>query len=556
VFDATALQAIADELNDKVLHGRVQEIVQLDALTFCLEIYSAHQRHYLYVCAHLEDARVHLVSRKLRGSGETPSAFLMLLRKYAEGSFIESAASLPHERVLRITFDHSVEGISTLVVETIGRYSNIILLDTDDVVLDSLKRVSAQVNRARVTLPRHTYAPPPPQDKLALATLEPPKLARALLDQRGQPLWQTLVKTVAGVSPTLAREVAFRTMGHTDAPTGTARAEVVLGTLSLLAHAPWEPSVAYDEDTGDPVDYAPYALLQFRNRRTFGSISAALEEFYGAPESYAAAKEPLRTALSEARDRLARKRDALSKSMPGEGQIELLKTNGELVLAYAYQIKPGQTMLAAESGSGILKIPLDASLSPVENAQKYFKDYHRAKDSAARVPALLQEANAQVEYAEQMLNDLELAENRGEIDAVVQAAREAGLLTEARPRAKAIVSEPRVVQSKDGFTIVVGRNARQNDQVTFRRARPDDVWLHARGVVGAHVVVLRAGREVPESTITEAAALAAHYSQARDESRVDVIVAPRKNVRRLRGGKPGMVTVRDERVVTVVPGNG
>ncbi|MGE5261833.1 MAG: NFACT family protein, partial [Acidobacteriota bacterium] len=183
MFDATALQAIADELKEKVLHGRVQEIMQLDALTFGFEIYAGHTRHYLYVSAHPEDARVHLASQKLRGSGEAPSAFLLLLRKYAEGAFVDSIAPLPHERVLRIAFDHSVEGISTLVVETIGRYSNIILLDADDVVVDSVKRVGAQVNRARVTLPKHKYAPPPAQDKLDPSTLEPAKLARALLDQ-------------------------------------------------------------------------------------------------------------------------------------------------------------------------------------------------------------------------------------------------------------------------------------------------------------------------------------------------------------------------------------
>jgi len=182
---------------------------------------------------------------------------------------------------------------------------------------------------------------------------------------------------------------------------------------------------------------------------------------------------------------------------------------------------------------------------------QYSKEYRRAKDAAARVPALLAAANAEVEYAEQMLNDLELAENRAEIDAVVQAAREAGLITTTRLRRHVPPSEPRVFQSRDGFTILVGKNARQNEEITFRRAKPDDLWLHARGVAGAHVVIVGAGRAVPESTVVEAAALAAQYSQARGDTRVDVIVAPRRNVHRVRGGRAGMVTVREARTLTV-----
>jgi predicted ribosome quality control (RQC) complex YloA/Tae2 family protein len=237
-------------------------------------------------------------------------------------------------------------------------------------------------------------------------------------------------------------------------------------------------------------------------------------------------------------------------------EIERLRTSGELILAYASQIKPEQQTLAAETDAGVIEIHLDSKMTAVENAQKYFKDYHRAKDAAARVPALLAAASMEVEYADQMLSDLEFAGNRAEIDAVVLAARKAGLLTIIGPRARALpLSEPRVYQSRDGFAILVGKNARQNEEITFRRARADDLWLHARNAAGAHIVIVGGGREVPESTIEEAAGLAARYSQARADIRVDVIVTPRKNVRRVRGGRTGMVTVRGERTVTVTPSN-
>ena len=560
MFDAVTLAAVVDELNEKLVHGRVQEIVQLDALSFGFEIYAQHTRQYLLATADASDARVHLVAQKLRGSGEPPSSFLLLLRKYAESAFVDSVMSLPNERVLKIQFDYSSEGISTLVVETIGKYSNLILVDAGGVVIDALRRVPATINRARVVLPRRAYAPPPPQAKLSPTQIDASDLARVLAENRGAPLWQVLVRSVAGVSPLFAREIAFRVDGNTAAPADPARANEILSTMLQLGNASsrtprttptWEPTFAYEDD--QPAAFAPYPLTQFASLRRYDSVSAAIEAFYGAPDSYAAAKEPLRAALEQARERCERKRAALAQSLPDVDEIERLRTSGELILAYASQIKPEQQTLAAETADGVRQISLNPTLTAVGNAQKYFKDYHHAKDAAARVPALLAAASMEVEYADQMLSDLEFAESRAEIDAVVLAAREAGLLTIARPHTKpAAVSEPRVITSRDGFTILVGKNARQNEEITFRRARPDDLWLHARNAAGAHVVIVRAGREVPESTVVEAAELAARYSQARADTRVDVIVTPRKHVGRVRGGRTGMVTVRESATVRVV----
>ena len=569
MFDAVTLAAVADELNQKILRGRVQEIVQLDALSFGFEVYANHARHYLYVTARTDDARVHLVSQKLRASGEAPSPLLLLLRKHTEGAFIDSIAPMPNERVLKIVFDHSVEGVATLVVETMGKYSNIVLVDASNMVVDAVKRVPSSINRVRVTLPNHAYVPPPPQKKLGLSEITLDDLSRILDANPNAPLWQVLVKSIAGTSPLLAREVEHRTQVIASAEGAKQSLKSVseiassqkslLATLALahgasvtlnqLAHAPWHPSVAFEDD--EPASFAPYVLTQYADTRSFDSISVAIETFYGALDSYAAAKEPLHIAITEARDKLARKRDQLAQSLPDANQVERLKTSGEMILAYSYEIKPGQKMLQVELGDLRLEIPLNPQLSVVENAQKYFKDYHRAKDALERVPALLAAAHAEVEYAEQMLNDLELAENRADLDAAVNAAREAGLLPEAKQKRKVMPSEPRTFTSKDGFMIWVGKNARQNEEITFHRASAEDLWLHAHNVPGSHVVIVRAGREIPESTIQEAAKLAAQYSQARDDSRVEVIVTERRHVHRVRGGKTGMVTVRKEQIISV-----
>ena len=541
MFDATTLAAVASELHEKILRGRVQEIVQLDALAFGFEIYAQHARHYFFVTAHPTDARAHLVAAKLRAGGLAPSPFLLALRKHAQDAFIHSIEQLPNERVLKIQFDHSTEGIATLVIETIGKYSNLILIDAGGDVIDALKRVSSNINRARDILPHRAYVPPPPQAKLDPATLTETALARILTENSGAPLWQTLVKHIAGVSPLLAREIAHRI---------SSASKEIMEIFMEIREKPFCPTVAYEDEA--PIAFAPYQLTQFANTRAFASISAAIEASFGAIESYAAAKEPLRAQIADARAKLARKRDALMQEKISDSEIERLRISGEMILAYAGQIKKGQTTLKAESEIGAIEIPLNPIQSAVENAQKFFKDYHRARDAAARVPALLDAAENQVGYAEQMLNDLELAENRAEIDAVIALARDAGLIAEAKQKSKIVKSEPREFQSRDGFTILIGKNAQQNDALTFRRARADDLWLHARGVAGAHIVIVRAGREIPESTIQHAAQLAKQYSQARDDTRAEVIVAPRKNVHRVRGGHPGLVTVRDSRIVLVV----
>jgi predicted ribosome quality control (RQC) complex YloA/Tae2 family protein len=257
---------------------------------------------------------------------------------------------------------------------------------------------------------------------------------------------------------------------------------------------------------------------------------------------------------------LQRKVLSLQREMVPPAEIEKLKLSGEMILGYQYALAPGQTQLRAEvMQDWTLDIALDPQLSPIENANRYFDQYKRARDARARVPERIAEAENELAYAEQILNDLDTAETRVEIEQVAEEARAANLLHETKLRSsgRAPQSEPRQFVSPDGLTVLVGRNARQNDELTFQRAKAEDVWLHARGHAGSHVVILSNGEAVPETTLVFAAALAAYYSQARSESAVDVIYTPRKNVHRVRsaGAHPGLVTVKEEKVIRVAPRN-
>jgi predicted ribosome quality control (RQC) complex YloA/Tae2 family protein len=270
---------------------------------------------------------------------------------------------------------------------------------------------------------------------------------------------------------------------------------------------------------------------------------------------YEAARKPLRQAIAEARERLRRRRGSLERALVPESEVQRLRVSGEMILAYAAEIKEGQRELVVpDVGDGsTVRIPLDPQLSPVENAQRTFKEYRKAKGAAEEVPALLAQAALEAQYLDQLETDLDLAASHPEIQEVRAALVEAGYLKERRRRPKVGRSQPLKVITPDGFEILVGRNSRQNEEVTFRLGTGHDLWLHARGLPGAHVIIKTQGREVPERTLRQAAELAATHSRGRGSTRVAVDVTLQRNVRRIKGGRPGMVTYRGQRTIYVAP---
>jgi predicted ribosome quality control (RQC) complex YloA/Tae2 family protein len=563
-FDALTTAAVADELREAILDGRVQSVLQPDEWSVGLEVYAQRQRRYLLLSAHPDYARVHLVREKLRRGVESASSLLLQLRKYVRGGRIAGVAQPPFERILHLRIAHQ-EGETTLIAETMGRYANIALVAADGIVMGCLKRVGPEMSRVRTLLPNRLYVPPPPQPKLDPTDLDEAR-ARHLVGTApdGTPLWRALVNGVRGVSPLLAKEVAFRSTGKVVTPVeGVVDVVSVVDSfqdlmLSVWEHR-WQPCLAREH--GEAVAFAPYPLTQYNQVEAQSSISEVLETYYAAltgEEAYVAAKTRIRAALEEARQRVERKRQALLRSQPTSEEIEALRRKGELILAYSHSLQPGQEELTAQMSphEPPLTIRLDPKLSPVENAQAYFKEYRKAKSAAAGAPTRLNRADLELRYLDQLATDLDLAANRPEIDEVRAALLAAGYLQPERTEYPPQRSRPLEVQSEDGFIILVGKNARQNDLLTFRRAAPDDLWLHARGIPGAHVIIKTEGRPVPESTLQQAARLAARYSAARREKFVAVDYTLRRYVKRVRGGRPGLATYRHERTLTVSPGEG
>jgi predicted ribosome quality control (RQC) complex YloA/Tae2 family protein len=592
-FDAITLAAVADELRATILDGRVQRVRLPSPLSVALEIFGRGRRHHLLLSAHPQWTRAHLSVAKPSRGVERDTPLLLLLRKYVVGGRVVAIEQPPLERVLLLSITKGPPARNTaeerepeadgwnaheidegeevteplrceLIVELMERRGNVILVGDDNIIMESARHITPRMSR-RPVQPHEPYELPPAQDKRdpRQATAEG---IRALLEsgQRdpstnpstsagGQALARALVGAYRGLSPLAAREAVFRATGRADAAIALDLPyERIAEAVRALWSTPWQPNLAFGAD--GPLAFAPYALTHLPRFEPQPSISTALDTFYSARERLTAhgqRLDALRQQLLDARERIDRQRRLLSEELERARDLDRLRWEGEMIYGFLHTIESGQTVLEVEGR----RIALDPARTPVENAKDRFHAYDKAKGALAGVPERLRAAETRLAGLDETLALLELAEGFEAIEGIAREAVEQGYLREeaARKKPRARRQPPLRVESSDGYTIYVGRSAGQNEQVTFKLGAPDDLWLHARGIPGAHVIVKSGGREPPERTLLEAAALAAYFSKARDEAGVDVEMSRRVLVRRVPGGPPGLVTYRAERTLRVAP---
>jgi predicted ribosome quality control (RQC) complex YloA/Tae2 family protein len=563
-LDVFTLSALVDEFMDILVGGKIQDSIDVDETGLGLEIYNDHKRHYLYLSADHVTPRVHLVEDKLRRGLTKPTQIGLMFRRYVENGRVTHVSQPSWERVIHIDVE-GPEGEVTIVVEPMERRSNLLLLQ-GGVILDCMRRVGPDENRYRVSLPAQPYIAPPPQtSKRAPLSLSVEELD-ALLHSENDPkrkTHQTLTSHLFGISPLLSKEIVYRASGDTNQKASDADAQrlhnALLEVVEPLLKREWQAGIA-ENDEGVQA-FSVYPLKSLEGWHSVESTSAALSAFYGAPvgaEAYAAGKTPIKEAIDEARAKHSAKLASLQRSMTDDSEREALRKSGELILAYQYTLTKGQSELRAQYDvdSPEFVIKLDPEIPALENAQNYFARYNRAKRALEDVPNLIEDTENELNYLAQLDIDLELASNWHEIDEVQQALQVKGYW-----RAKMVKRMAGGTQSaplrlvKDGFIIWVGRNSRQNDLVTFDKGRGLDLWLHARDVPGAHVVIRFDGRKIPENLIDQAAAIAAYFSAKRSETKVVVDVTQCKYVHKIKGAAPGMVTYRNETTRTVTPRN-
>jgi predicted ribosome quality control (RQC) complex YloA/Tae2 family protein len=588
-FDALAMHAVKDELEDNLLGGYVEKVIPLSALDVGLRVRSRRRDFSLLMSANPQSARVHLVGGTLRRLTDQVTPFLLLLRKYIREGRIVSIEQPMLERMIELVVEKQLDdgptATSRLIIEAMGRHSNVILVGSEGKVLDSLKRVPPSLSRLRPILPHLPYSPPPGAQKLDPLSAALTQQLASTAEQAGDSaaLWRFLQERIMGLGPLAAREVTYRATGSASSTLGDVASwegivEALSSLLRPLRTREWTPSVVLEE--GEVIHFAPYRITQFPSLQLeeVSSISEAIERAYSERAQIRPAESlriPLRSSLEARIDRARRKEESLRQALARGERAEDLKAAGQAILASVAQIGSEQVELVWEDRS----IKLDPALTPSENAQRYFKEYAKARDATQGVPAMLESASLEREYLQQMLAHVELAQNDVELRAISRELKEAEGTRPARaeeqPRPAASVpvagrgrraSRPkklpkakdegpagtvRRLTTTEGHPILVGGSARGNDRVTFDLGGAGDVWLHARGLPGAHVILKAGGAEPSERAIAEAARVAAANSQARGATKVPVDYTLQRYVKKVKGGPPGLVTYSQEKTILV-----
>ncbi len=566
-IDAICLQAVAGELRPQLLGLRVDK-VQQPARDQVVLLFRGKR---LLLNAGAGAPRLQL-TEILRDNPAEPPMFCMLLRKHLSGARVAGLTQPPLERLVKIEFDASDElgraGRRTLVLEAMGRRSNLILLDGEGRVIDSLRRVDADMSAARQVLPGLFYQPPASTGRLPfLEETEEGFSARFAAAAAEKTLDAFLLDQYFGLSPLMARELAFQAAGDVDARVFQMGGPGPLwrafeGFQNRVREERFTPVCLLRD--GKPLDFACVPVGQYGGAAecvAYPSFSALLDAFYEAREKQERARQrgaDLLRAASTARDRLRRKLALQEKEYAATQDRDKLRIQGDLITANLYRMERGQSRLECENyyeAGAPASIPLDPLLTPQQNAAKYYKRYAKAKTAEKYLREQMDLARRDLEYLESVLAEIAQAETEADYLDIRAELREAGFLKK-QGRGKKEKSRPAAPWefcTSSGLRVLAGRNNRQNDKLTLKDADRRDLWLHTQKIHGSHVILRCAGRTPSEEDIAEAAMVAAWFSQARESGNVPVDYTEVRNVKKPAGARPGMVIYTTCRTVNVTP---
>lgn len=571
-LDAICLRAVLNELRPKLIGARIDK-VQQPARDQIVLLLRGNLR--LLLNAGANQPRIQLTSI-LRDNPAQPPMFCMLLRKHLVGARVLSIEQPDLERMVILTLQCTDEfgeiSQKQLVLECMGRRSNLVLLDAQGRIVECLRRVDADLSAARQLLPGLFYRLPTPLDKLSLLSQEEDSIALA---RRGGEEEAAVDKWVldhyTGISPLIARELAFRAGGATDvrfgALSGAQRetlAQEFADTASAIMEDRYTPVILYRD--GKPVDFTYRLIAQYGMEtqvETRESFSQMLDEFYDARErqelSVRRGRE-LTHAASVARDRMARKAENLKRDYAATQKRDEFRLRGDLITANLYRMKGGERVLQAENyyedGCPLIDIPLDPLLTPQQNAAKNYKQYNKLKTAEFHLREQIEKAENERAYLESVLQELAQAETEQEFNEIRRELQETNYLKKSSgKKEQKRAFAPRTFKTSGGLEVLVGRSNVQNDQLT-KKADKRDYWFHTQHIHGSHVILRCAGLMPGDEDLREAAMLAAYFSQAKESSGVPVDYCPVKFVKKPAGARPGMVTYDNYRTLYVTPEEG
>lgn len=557
-FDGIVVANLVQEMNERLLLGRINKIAQpeKDELLFTIKNQKDTWRLLISVNASLP---LLYFTENNKPSPLTAPNFCMLLRKHIANGRILSVTQPDLERVIRIEVEHLDElgdlRRKYLIVELMGKHSNIIFCDENEHIIDSIKHISAQVSSVREVLPGREYFIPKTQEKADPLSISE-ELFQELLLHTPAPIHKALYQRLTGISPTVADEICHLSGLDADVP-ASALSDLELshlyGIFSQLMEdvrlKRFSPNIVYQEDL--PVAFSSLPLTQFESEgfslRSFSSISQLLECYYSQKDTLTRIRQKssdLRRVVQTALERSVKKYDLQLRQQKDTEKRETFRIYGELLNTYGYELSGGEKSLSClnyYSGEEIT-IPLDTKLNAQENAQKFFDKYNKLKRTAEALSTQIAQTQAEIAHLESVSASLDIALKEEDLVQIKEELTEFGYIKRhsggKRPK---ITSRPFHYLSSDGFHIYVGKNNYQNEEVTFKIANGGDWWFHAKGIPGSHVIVKTEGKELPDRVFEEAGALAAYYSKGRDSDKVEIDYIERKFLKKVTGAAPGFV---------------
>ena len=564
-FDAFFLSAVMDEIRDRTAEARVDKIHQPSRDTVILQLKCREGRQKLLFALNPTAPRLHLTVSNPENPAEPPM-FCMLLRKHLLGARLLRTEQIPMERCAMFTFDcidemgDHVE--KTLVAELMGRTCNLYLLSPEGRIIDCLRRIGLDESAKRAALPGLNYQRPDPIPKQNPKEIE--NFEEILRKPGKDVLAERLMDELGGLSPMVCREAVLFAAGSVDARVEDMDVETVAEKLRLFfcEHLNHPAPYYYCQADGNPKQFAFCPIRQYGGCQQSESFGALLDMFYTVRDRNDAMRQKsqaVRKTVQNLCTRITKKLAIQEKELEATFDRERLRQLGDIVTANIHRIVKGQTTISCEDfydeEMKTIEIPISPILSPQQNAAKFYKDYTKLKNAEKELTRQISLGEQELHYLKSVLEELNRAQTDGELEEIKQELHQGGYLRldSAKRKMKQAKSKPMVFTSTDGYSIYVGRNNQQNDELTFKAARKDDIWCHASKVHGSHVIISCGGTTPPDDTITQASQLAAYYAETSGGRNIPVDVTSVKQVKKVPGAKPGMVIYHTYRTVIVNP---
>lgn len=572
-LDGITIHALVDELKKKLVGGRLLKIAQPENDELQLTVRVEKEQYKVLISA-AAPLPIMYITESSKTSPLTAPNFCMLLRKHLNNAKIIDIYQPGLERIINIKVEHynDMGDLCTklIIVELMGKHSNIIFSDTEGKIVDSIKHISANVSSIREVLPGRMYFIPDTTGKLDPLTVTKPAFETKLAEQM-MPVSKAIYCCFTGISPVMASEMCNRASIDGDKPANTL-IDTEIGAIwtafddmmECVRLNKFHPNIISENASGTPDEFAPLPLSVYNSDSYsctyYDSMSNVLEQFYAKKSAVTRIRQKssdLRRIVQTALEKDYKKHDLQIKQLKDTEKKDKYRIYGELITAFGYSVEPGATSMKAENyydDNKKITIPLDKDLSAMENAKRYYDKYGKLKRTAEALENIVKEVADEITHLESVMNALDIALSEDDLKEIKEELIQSGYIRRKSSDKKAkYKSQPLHYVSSDGYHMYVGKNNIQNEELTFKMANGGDWWFHSKTFPGSHVIVKTNGDELPDATFEEAARLAAYYSKGREQDKVEIDYIQRKHVKKVAGSKPGFVIYHTNYSMAIQP---